>query len=162
MRLKKPLSVFRTEIELSIMKMFLLLSFPLSHYLIKIPRKTPPSPEEETVNKAELLLKCPENRNAGLDIDTHKSRAITGPNSMQRKLQTQGVSVGIIFSMNLSPSLEILELLYYTKALCNKWLFSPHESPLSFPLCPAHTRGKSLFACKAWALGSSYYRPRKK
>lgn len=56
-RLKKPLSVFRTEIELSIMKMFLLLGFPLSHYLIKITRKTCHPPEEETVNKQDLLLK---------------------------------------------------------------------------------------------------------
>lgn len=163
MRLKEPLSVFRTEIEPSIMKMFLLLSFPLSHYLIKTPRKTTPSLEEETVNKAEMLLKCPGNRTAGLDTDTHKSRAITGPNSMQGKLQTQTVSVGIIFSVNLSPSLEILELFYNTKTLCNKWLFfALREFPLSSPLRPAHTGGKSLFACKALTLGSSYYRLRKK
>lgn len=161
MRLKKPLSVFRTEIEPSIMKMFLLLSFPLSHYLIKITRKTPHSPEEETVNKQELLLDCPENRSAGLDTDAHKFRVITGPNSMQRKLQTQTVSVGIIFYVNLSPLLEILVLLYNTKAFAING-FPPHESPLSFPLCPAHIGGKSLFACKAQSLGSSYYRPTKK
>lgn len=87
-RLKKPLSVFRTEIEPSIMKMFLLLSFPLSHYLIKITRKTPHSPEEETVNKQEWVLDCPEHRSAGLQTDTHKFRVITGPNSTQRKLRT--------------------------------------------------------------------------
>ena len=130
MRLKKPLSVFRTEIEPSIMKMFLLLSFPLSHYLIKITRKTPHSPEEETVNTQELLLDCPENRTAWLDTDTHKFRVIAGPNSMQRKLQTLTVSVGIIFCVNLSSFLEILELLYNTKALCNKWLFFP---PMNLP-----------------------------
>lgn len=130
MRLKKPLSVFRAEIEPSIMKMFLLLSFPLSHYLIKITRKTPLSPEEETVNKEELLLGCCENRSAGLDRDTHKSTVIIGPNSTQRKLQTQTASVGIIFYVNSSPSLEIPGLLYNTKALCNKWCFFSPMNPL--------------------------------
>lgn len=146
MRLKKPLSVFRTEIEPSIMKMFLLLSFPLSHYLIKITRKTPHSPEEETVNKQELLLDCPENGSAGLDTDIHKSRVITGPNSVQRKLQTQTVSVCIIFYVNLSPFLEILQLLYNTKALCNKWLFffPPWISPIIPPLPSTHRREKLI------------------
>lgn len=97
MRLKKPSSVFRTEIELSIMKMFLLLGFPLSHYLIKITRKTRHPPEEETVNKQELL------GSAGLGKDTHKFRVIIGPSSMQRKLQTQTVSAGIIFFCELVP-----------------------------------------------------------
>lgn len=157
------MSVFRTEIEPSIMKMFLLLGFPLSHYLIKITRKTPRSPEEETVNKQELPLACPAHTSAGLDPHTHKFRVTTGPDSTQRKLQTQTVSVGIIFDVNSSPFLEILELLYNTKALCNKWLFSsPMNLPYHFPLCPAHTGRKSLFACKTGSLCSSYYRPRKK
>lgn len=123
MRLKKPLSVFRTEIEPSIMKTFLLLSFPLSHYLIKITRKTPHSPEEKqltTTTSCDWTAPNPE----ALDTVTHKSRVITGPNSVQRKLQTQTLSVGIIFYVNLSPFLEILELLYNTKALCKKTAFS--------------------------------------
>lgn len=142
MRLKKPLSVFRTEIEPSIMKMFLLLSFPLSHYLIKITRKTPHSPEEETVNKQELLLDCPENRSAGLDTDAHKFRVITGPNSMQRKLQTQTVSVGIIFYVNLSPLLEILVLLYNTKAFAING-FPPMNLPYHSPFAQHTLEGKA-------------------